>query len=253
MLFTDVTEFKAIDAMKSEILARVSHELRTPVASVLMSADLLREGVLGELSDRQREMVTDMKTDLRRLSSMIDEILKAARVEGISSLHDISPVPVEDSLRESIVRHRQIAVESGVALTVESSLPERFGLRILPEHLQLVFDNIVSNAIRFAGSGGSVRISFEGGQGGGLLMTVADDGPGIPLSEQDRIFERFYQVDRGRANPPGSIGLGLSLVADVVRRYGGTVSVSSEEGEGALFTVEFPEEIVEREDHEGKT
>ena len=253
MLFTDVTEFKAIDAMKSEILARVSHELRTPVASVLMSTDLLREGVLGELNERQREMVTDMKTDLRRLSTMIDEILKAARVEGVSSLHDLPPVPVEDSLRESVVRHRQISVESGVSFSVESSLPERFSLRILPEHLQLVFDNIVSNAIRFAGAGGNVRVSFERRREGGLIMSAADDGPGIPLSEQDRIFERFYQVDRGRANPPGSIGLGLSLVADVVRRYGGTVSVTSQEGEGALFTVEFPEEIVGREDHEGTT
>ena len=222
------------------------------MASVLMSADLLREGVLGDLSPRQREMVSDMKTDLRRLSSMIDEILKAARVEGVTSVGDLPPVPVLSVLDESISRQRQIAADTGAKFTVEDRLPDGFALRILPDHLRLVFDNLASNAIRFAGADGTVRIVLTGTPGEGFTMQVSDSGPGIPLSEQDRIFERFYQVDRGRPNPPGSIGLGLSLVADVLRRYGGSVSVSSTEGEGAIFTVHIPEEAGTGHDSKGK-
>lgn len=252
VLLTDVTEFKALDAMKSDILARVSHELRTPLSSTLMSVDLLREGILGELDPRQAEMILAMKTDLRRLSSMIDEILRAARIDSLVPPASLSGISFDAALEETLQRHGTLAGEGGVDFRIVDEAPENLRVRMLPEHLRLIVDNLLSNAIRFAGRGGEVVIRL-GIEAGYALIEVSDTGPGIPLSEQERIFERFYQVDRGEPNPPGSIGLGLSMVRDVVARYDGSVTVSGREGEGACFTVRIPPAIDEQENEEELT
>lgn len=237
-VFADVTEFKELDRLKSEFLARISHEFRTPLSSILMSIDILREGLLGEINQRQHELLDNAKEDCRRLSRLINDILEMSRLEadlGRKSPEEFDP---EDLARSVIQPHLLIAGERGIDLRchVESGLPL---LWADPEHFRWILNNLVSNAIKHTDEGGSVDVQV-GREGEEFFLIVRDTGSGIPLDSMRMIFERFYQVEQGERSTPGSVGLGLAIVKEVVESYGGTIAVSSELNKGAAFTVRIP-------------
>ena len=238
-LFTNVTEFKQLDALKSELLARVSHELRTPLTSVVMGTDLIGRGHLGPVTSDQEELLEEMKGSLRRLSTMIDEILLAARAENQVLPGEVLPYDIAPELRLLIEEHGAAASERKVDITLRIDESTELPVAILPEHFRQVVGNLLSNAIRYSGEGGSVSVAAAS-HGAQVSIAVSDEGPGIPLAKRERVFEKFYQVERGIPHPHGSLGLGLSVVKDIVLRYNGTISLASEEGRGSTFTVQLP-------------
>jgi len=237
-VFADVTEFKELDRLKSEFLARISHEFRTPLSSILMSVDILREQLLGEINGRQRELLDNAKDDCKRLSKLINDILEMSRLEsglGRTAFEDFDPGELAAGVLQP---HTLIAEKRGIDLQVE--LADRFPVfRADPEHFRWIVNNLVSNAIRHTEEGGEVFVSVSTDHED-FVLTVRDTGSGIPLDSLRMIFERFYQVEQGERATPGSVGLGLAIVKEVVESYGGTINVSSELNKGATFTVRIP-------------
>ncbi len=239
LVFNDVTEFKKLNRLKSELLARVSHELKTPVSSIVMATDLLRGGISGEVNDRQIDLLDGMKSDLRRLGNMINVLLESARIEHMGGVQLAGEVPVNEVLAEVLDEQAADAERKRISFSVHVN-PANPGFPVEREHLHLILGNLISNALRFSPAGEEIIINIDVGPEG-LKIVVADRGMGIPLSEQDKIFDRFYQVERGTGNPAGSVGLGLAMTRDLVLLYGGTISVSSYPGEGSSFRIEIPE------------
>lgn len=238
VLIDDVTEHERLDAMRRDFVANLSHELRTPIGAI----SLLAETVADETDPGTRERLNNrLVLESTRLANTIDDLLELSRIE-----HD------DQSLREQLVmqrvvaeavsRVRPIADTNGVAVGVV--MPED-DLSITGDRLQLVaaVANLVENAVKYSEAGDSVSVRARVTDRGSLELAVQDTGIGIPQRDLDRVFERFYRVDRSRRSNTGGTGLGLAIVRHVVLNHGGAVDVESIEGEGSTFTMTFPSGI----------
>lgn len=228
--------------VKDEFLATMSHELRTPLNSILGFSDVL--GTASNLNDKQQKYVANIQSSGRSLMTMINDILDLAKIEsGKMELH-----LAEFSMAELVERHiatmTQMAERRNIALfwSVDDSMPTLFQD---PGKLQQILNNLLSNAIKFTPEGGRVRVTARR-SGDHCELTIEDNGIGIPLDEQERIFEKFRQ---GKGQPGQSdtltrkyegTGLGLSIVKEISKLLGGDVTLRSEFGKGSTFIVTFP-------------
>lgn len=238
MVLSDITHFKELDRLKSEFLAKVSHEFRTPLASIIMSLDILREGLLGELNEQQKDLLLSSKDDCRRLSKLITELLELSRMEANARHRTVARIDLGALVDVVLKPHRLPAREKGVEL-VENIAADLPVIWADPEEMRWLFNNLISNAIRHTDAGGSVAVNAETDEKN-LLISVEDTGHGIPLDSLNKIFEKFHQVGSPAISTPGSVGLGLAIAKDVVESYGGRISVISEIHKGSCFTVKIP-------------
>lgn len=239
VVLADVTRFTELDTLKSDLLARVSHELRTPLSSVVMGVDLIEAGHFGSIDKRGLDQIERMKSDLDRLRSMIESIMTAARVEGDRANPDVSLDDPVLFFEEIISSYRTMAAASKATIEFDGDPESIIAADISRLDLRTIIDNLVSNALAHIDQGGEVLLRCER-IGNEVLLEVRDDGEGIPVDLQGRIFDKFFQVDRQGSNRPGSIGLGLSIVRDLLKSRGGSVSVESRPGKGARFRVKIP-------------
>ena len=234
VVIDDVTERQRIDAVRRDFVANISHELKTPVGGI----GVLAETLLGE-DDMEiiSRLATRMHHEAMRASRTIDDLLELSRIEaGEASLRD--PVPVHLVLAEAVERASTAAEQRGITLDlVEPS----HRLELLGDRRQLVSAvfNLLDNAIKYSAAGSSVVVSAAT-NGSSVNLSVADRGIGIPRRDLERIFERFYRVDRARSRDTGGTGLGLAIVRHVASNHGGEVKVDSREGEGTTFTLVMP-------------
>ncbi len=234
VVIEDVTEGRRVDAVRRDFVANISHELKTPVGGIgVLAETLLGEDDLGVVN----RLAQRMHHEAMRASRTIDDLLELSRIEaGESSLRD--PVPVHLVLAEAVERSITAAEQRGITLDLEEP-PRRLG--VLGDRRQLVsaIFNLLDNAIKYSSPGSSVTISAST-DGEHVQLKVADRGVGIPRRDLERIFERFYRVDRARSRETGGTGLGLAIVRHVAANHGGEVSVDSREGEGTTFTLTIP-------------
>ncbi len=232
----DVSDRKRLDAVRRDFVANVSHELKTPVAAL----GLLAETLVGE----------DDHSVVQRLAErMEDEAFRVARI--IDDLLDLSRLEAEETTRQETVRVHEV-----VAQAIEQVLPSaglrsvRLGVDPVPhtwtvrgDRRQLVsaMANLLENAVKYSDDGSTVQV-LPVTDGSSIELLVRDHGIGIPSRDLDRIFERFYRVDRGRGRDTGGTGLGLSIVRHIASNHGGDVLVESVEGEGSTFTLRLPAE-----------
>jgi len=238
MVLSDITHFKELDRLKSEFLAKVSHEFRTPLSSIIMSLDILREGLLGELNEQQKDLLASSKDDCRRLSKLITELLELSRMEANVRHRTVAGIDLKMLLDAVLRPHRLPAREKGVDLVEKLG----DGVPVIwadPEEMRWLINNLVSNAVRHTDAGGAVMIHVDV-DGANLVIAVEDTGHGIPLDSLNKIFEKFHQVGSPAISTPGSVGLGLAIARDVVESYGGRISVASEIHKGSCFTVRIP-------------
>jgi signal transduction histidine kinase len=235
--FRDLTSERGLEEAKSDFIATVSHELRTPMAGIYGAAQtLLRDDVEFTAEDR-RTLLGIIATQAVRLSQITEEVLLASRIDtdqlpvGIE-LVDAGAVTAQavDTLRSHLPP--EITVDLSVAPTVEPAFADR-------NRLQQVLVNLLDNAVKYSPEGGLVSAKVENTPDA-VRISVADQGLGIPASEQQRVFEKFYRLDTELSRAGGGTGLGLYITRELVRRMGGTVSVESEPGVGSTFTVELP-------------
>jgi signal transduction histidine kinase len=237
---TDLTETRRIESIRRDFVTNASHELKTPVAGIQALADSL-SFALDRDPDRARMMVKRLQKEAARLAQLVRELLDLARLEEATAQRQYGRCRVDLAAlaREQTDRCSEVALREGVMLSCECDAPA--WLVGVPEDLRLVVANLLENAIQYNRCGGTVHVSVRR-RGGEVMLEIADTGLGIPESEQGRIFERFYRIDKGRSRAAGGTGLGLSLVRHAVERHGGRVTVESVLGEGSRFRVLLPVE-----------
>lgn len=226
---------EAASRAKSEFLAVVSHELRTPLNAIGGYVDLLDLGIRGPLTEAQRADLTRIRQSQRHLSGLINQILNLTRIETGTLAFAATDIPVCDAVTaaETLVRPQLEASGLGFECTAQSS-----GLRVRadPEKLQQILLNLLTNAIKFTGEGGTICVDCEP-EGDRVLLRVRDTGIGIPPEHQRAIFEPFVQIDASLTRTRDGLGLGLSISRQLAIGMGGDLWVDSVPGRGSTFTL----------------
>jgi signal transduction histidine kinase len=236
-----IDELKSRDALKTQFLSNISHDLRTPLAAIITHAEILREGMLGELNQKQRDSVVGIVNGGQQLIDMIDEILTYVR--GASD--QVSLARTEFSITDVVdqVRLLNEALAAKKGLTIErlngDDLPAIFADR---DKLKHVLGNLIGNAIKFTPEGGRIWISFarRGRNADELVVEVGDTGRGIARDHYDLIVREFAQVDASPSRPHHGTGLGLAIARKLVELHWGTIWVESELGKGSRFFFTMP-------------
>ena len=231
----DVTEQSRIDTVRTDFVANLSHELKTPIGGIAALADTM----IGEKDPQVIERLTARIVDESyRLSRIVDDLLDLSRIE-FGGAEDWEPVAITDVIYEVVARMQHESKRTGVLIEAKTLA----GVRVVGDRMQLVsaLQNLVSNAVKYSGDGKKVLVEVQA-TAELVSILVVDQGIGIAARDHQRIFERFYRVDRARSRTTGGSGLGLSIVRHVVSNHGGTVSVVSEEGRGSTFTIVLPRE-----------
>ncbi len=230
----DVSERRRVDAVRTDFVANISHELKTPVGALAVLAETMADeddlGVVHRIAAR-------MVDEAHRVSRTIDDLLELSRIElGEEPVRDV--VDVVDVVEGAIDRSRPVAEARRTTIEV---LERHEGIHVFGDRRQLVsaLGNLVENAVKYSEVGSSVQVRVRV-EGTWVELMVADHGIGIPAQHHDRIFERFYRVDKGRSRDTGGTGLGLAIVRHVATNHGGEVLVSSQEGEGSTFVLRIP-------------
>lgn len=223
---------------QKEFVANVSHEIRTPLTSVEGFSQALLEGMVESEEDRKRylEIICE---ECRRLKRVLSQLLALSRIDsGAWALRPVtlSPGPLLEDLTRKM---RPLAEEKGIHLELQVSKSLR-DVVVDGDALEMVLTNLLENALKFTPGGGTVVLSAETTTGGWLRVQVRDNGPGIPPEDLERIFDRFFRVERSRAQEQGGSGLGLAICRELVLLMGGRIHVWSEPGRGSAFVVEIP-------------
>jgi len=232
-IIEDVSERQRFESVRRDFVANVSHELKTPVGALSLLAEALDgeddPAVVVRLAGR-------ISQESDRLVRIIDDLLDLSRIEaGLPA--EAENVPVASVVRESVESIAPVAASLGVVLHFGE--PPAVSVRGDRRDLVSALSNLIDNAVKYSEPGGTVTVSAELGEGR-VALVVADTGVGIPARDLERIFERFYRVDRARSRLTGGTGLGLSIVRHVAANHGGAVKVDSVEGEGSTFTLSLP-------------
>ncbi len=230
----DITTKSRIEIVQTDFVANLSHELKTPIGAVAALADSLTGETETEVVWRLAERIV---SESHRMARIVDALLDLSRIE-FSGTEDWTKVDLAPVLVEVVSTNQHAAKRQGIGL----SLTGASQLNVLGDRSQLVsgFSNLVDNAIKYSEPGGIVSVSSSI-VGEEVVVAITDYGIGISKQQQDRIFERFYRVDKARSRATGGTGLGLSIVRHIVLEHGGTIEVVSEEGVGSTFTVRLPQ------------
>ncbi|HUF65399.1 MAG TPA: HAMP domain-containing sensor histidine kinase [Gemmatimonadaceae bacterium] len=242
-LLTAVDELRLRDSLKTRFLSNVSHDLRTPLSAMITHAEILRDGLLGELTDRQRASVEGIITGGRQLLTMVNEILVYVKGTANQLTLSITEFDVEPLVEQ--VRSVNASLLEKKALTFERRVaPELPRLRADRDRIAHVIGNLLGNAIAFTDEGGRVWISVRlerGFHGQELVFEVGDTGIGIARENHDLVFREFAQVDSSTSRGHHGTGLGLTIVRQLVGLHGGRVWLESELGRGSSFFFAIPE------------
>ena len=235
VVFEDITELRQLERIRQDFVANVSHELKTPLTSVRGYVETLLDGAVDDPEYKHR-FLKKIEKNVLRLEDLVADLLTLARIENQEGRLALGKVDLCALIREAQQRFEE-ALESG-GLTLNLDLAER-ACEVWGEErgLALVLDNLISNACKYTPRGGTIDVVLRIGEGGQAQLMVRDTGVGIPPGDQDRIFERFYRVDKARSTELGGTGLGLSIVKHQVQTMGGRVGVESKLGEGTCFHV----------------
>ncbi len=214
----------------------MSHELKTPVGAITLLAETMEDAA--EDPDAVRRFAERMQTETRRLSHLVQEIIELSRVQGSSALTDAEPVEIDEVVEEAVALNRNFALGSNIEVAVGGSS----GLRVFGSSSMLTtaLSNLISNAITYSDPRTRVGISVRR-DGGMVEVSVKDQGIGIAKDHLERVFERFFRVDRARSRSTGGSGLGLAIVKHIATDHGGEVTAWSMKGQGSTFTLRLPE------------
>jgi two-component system phosphate regulon sensor histidine kinase PhoR len=236
-VFLDVTRLEQLERVRQEFLSNVSHELRTPLTAILAYVETLLDGAIND-SENNVHFLETIQKHARRLTSLVNDVSDLSAIESGNVRLDPVKLSVHQVVEEVMETLKPRARQFDVTLFNEVS-PD---LRLTADRgrFEQILLNLVDNAVKFNRRGGEVRVEAER-QNGSVSISVKDTGIGIPAPDLNRIFERFYRVDKGRSVELGGTGLGLAIVKHLVRIQGGKITVESQPGEGTCFKIIWPE------------
>lgn len=231
---------------KTAFLANMSHELRTPLNAIIGFSEIIMSQALGPHNERYPEYAGDIHSSGTHLLTLINEILDVAKIEAGRMEIDPKPLDLQSAMdavqRIMTIRMREKSLHT--TYTVDPQLDEFFADE---RALRQILLNLVSNAMKFTPSGGHIAVECKKADDGGLILSVADDGPGIPTAKLGALFKPFTQIDNRFDHAKGGTGLGLALVQGLARLHGGRAWIESDEGQGTTVFVYFPLAAVKRE------
>ncbi len=231
----DQSEHARMEATRRDFVANVSHELKTPVGAM----GVLAEALLASADDPDtvRRFAEKMVAESHRLANMVGELIELSRLQGAERLPDLEAVDVDTVVAEALSRYKVAADNADIAITTDAPT----GYRVLGDQPLLVtaLANLVSNAIAYSPDGSSVSISRRR-RGDNIEIAVTDRGIGIARADQERVFERFFRVDKARSRATGGTGLGLAIVKHVAANHNGSIRLWSQPGTGSTFTLSIP-------------
>src|SRR2546426_8268479 len=227
-----------LDKLKSDFVSTVSHELRTPMTSIKGYVDNILDGLTGALTERQSYYLNRVKSNVERLTRMINELLDLSRIEAGKVDLNLGNVHMREFVSEVVEGFQGMAQQKGVALRTHQS-DELPVVRCDHDKLHQVLTNLVQNAIKFTPTGGEVRVESQVRDDGCLQIGVIDTGCGIPPHELDKVFEQFYRGESASPDDP-RWGLGLAIAKSLVKLHGGQIWVESTPGQGSRFYFTVP-------------
>ena len=236
LLVLDITERSNAEKMRREFTANVSHELKTPLTSISGYAEIMKNG-LAKKEDMQ-EFSSRIYEESARLITLIEDILELSQLDEGSTFSDKEPVELLGLCRQVYQRLVPQAAQRGISFLIYGQPQEINGVRQILE--EMVY-NLFDNAIKYNKEGGKVEVTVKK-EDGGAVLCVEDTGIGIPPEHQDKVFERFYRVDKSHSKQTGGTGLGLSIVKHGALFHDARVSLESQEGKGTKITIRFPQE-----------
>ena len=236
LLFHDITESHKLEEMRREFVANVSHELKTPITTIKTYAETLGSGLVDD-EKTQIEFAKTIEKEADRMTNLVKDLLDLSHIDFKKTKWDMEGIKVSELVRENL-EHLKIYQEDKeqTIKVLENADPVIFGDK---NKISQVMVNIISNAIKYTAKGGIIEIEISQDKNYGYIA-IKDDGIGIPQQETERIFERFYRVDKGRAREMGGTGLGLAIARDIVREHKGDIFAKSSLGEGSTFTIKLP-------------
>ena len=234
-VFHDITRLRRLEDMRSDFAANVSHELRTPLTAIRGFAETLLDGAYNE-PDSALRFAQIIHREAERLGVLIEDVLKLSKIEGGKITITQAPVDVSTVINDVLERLSPRLQDYKLKWQAPQGLPPICGDQGL---LTQVMFNIIDNAVKYTHTGGTISIS-AGVEKGRVRVCVTDNGIGIPKEAQERIFERFYRVDRARSRRLGGTGLGLAIVKHIMEAHQGSLQLESEEGKGTRVSVFFP-------------
>ena len=237
LVLHDITELKNLERIRTDFVANASHELKTPITAIrglsetILADDQVERGTILHFTDR-------IHAQSLRLSQLVGDLMTISRLEGGHNNEDFSKVNFTKLVRQAVRAAQATAEEKGH--TIDAQLPEGalelYGDR---QNLSQLVDNLIDNAMKYTTEPGTIRVSLKA-EDNMAVFQVSDTGIGIPPQFQNRVFERFYRVDKARSQSLGGTGLGLSIVKNIAERHGGTMGVESQLGKGSTFVFSMP-------------
>jgi two-component system, OmpR family, sensor histidine kinase SenX3 len=231
----DQSEHARMEATRRDFVANVSHELKTPVGAM----GVLAEALLASADDPETviRFAEMMVTESHRLADMVGELIELSRLQGAEPLPDLESVDVDTVVADALSRYKVAADNADIGITTDAPT----GYRVLGDQALLAsaLANLVSNAIAYSPNGSPVSISRRR-RGDNVEIGVTDRGIGIARTDQERVFERFFRVDKARSRATGGTGLGLAIVKHVAANHNGSIRLWSQPGTGSTFTLSIP-------------
>jgi len=234
-VFIDVTRIERLERVRQEFLSNVSHELRTPLTAILAFVETLETSAI-EDQESAKHFLSIIRKSALRMNTLIGDILELSAIEAGNvevRAEEVALAPLAAEVISALAAQAEAR-----AIIVVNEVPTDVKVFADPRRLEQMLTNLIDNAIKFNREAGKVTVSFERSARDQIL--IADTGEGIPAQYLDRLFERFYRVDRARSRDMGGTGLGLAIVKHLARAHGGEVTVTSELGKGSNFTIELP-------------
>ena len=233
---SDVTRFRLLDQLKSDMVSTVSHELKTPLTSIQMAVHLMLEELVGPLNPKQIELLLAARQDSERLLGMVEDLLDLTRIEQGKAALSLKTEFASGLLSRAVSRLAGRAQDAGIRLEMRTGR-NLARVRVDEERLAHVFDNLITNAIDHSDRGGVVVASAERAEGA-IRFSISDTGVGIGGEHLSRMFEKFYRAPGSKSR--GGAGLGLAIVREIVFAHGGKVEAESELGKGSTFSFTLP-------------
>jgi PAS domain S-box-containing protein len=238
ILLTDITYYERVERLKTQFVATISHEFRNPLTSIVMAVELLLDGRQGELSQEGQALLTAIRDDAQRLTSLVSHLLELAKLQegeitmvmenlSIAEMVELATGPFKVQLKEKMIN---------LHLNIPEELPDVY---VDATKATWILTNLVGNAIRYTPKGGKITVSAYHRENK-VYLDVSDTGSGIPLQYHETIFEKFTQVKENGTVPSGGSGLGLAIAKEIVEAHGGRIWVESEKNKGARFKFTLP-------------
>jgi two-component system phosphate regulon sensor histidine kinase PhoR len=240
LVVQDVTDLRRLERMRQDFVTNASHELKTPLASIKLYAESLMDWALEDES-HNRAFLTRIEEQADRLTNLVSDMLALSKLESGADVYRHSPTAIEPILKARVANHLDRAESKQIRLTLDvRGVGPDLKVVAADEALRQILDNLIDNAVKYTPEGGRIDVTARQASPGWMAVEVADTGLGIPRADLERVFERFYRVDKARSREMGGTGLGLAIVKHLVLGIGGEVGVESHEGLGSKFRFTLP-------------